>query len=91
MHVLQDGETPTIEMIKEDLKYNPAGQSFLEMHIEFTHNAPFYIEYLLKRLEDAERPWWRRALHTLQRLIRYERKTNIANTNSFSVLKQTAT
>ena len=55
MRLLDDGEVPTLDMIKGDLKHNPPGQGTLEMHIEFVYNAPFYLTFLLDRLDHAER------------------------------------
>ena len=56
MRMLEDNETPTIEMIKEDLKINPPGQGILHAQIDFLYNAPFYLRYLLDRLEKSEQP-----------------------------------
>ncbi|MDP3771885.1 MAG: hypothetical protein Q8Q94_00730 [bacterium] len=50
----------TLEMIKEDLKHNPPSQGIMNIHIDFTYNAPFYLTFLLDRLDHAERLAWRR-------------------------------
>ena len=58
METLEDGTPITLDMIRECIKKNPPGQGVLHMHIEEMFVAPFYIAYLLERLERAERRWW---------------------------------
>ena len=70
MRMLKDGETPTLEMIKDDLAQNPPGQDVMNIHIQFAYNAPSYIAYLLNRLERAERPLWHRALARISQIVR---------------------
>ncbi len=55
MPFLNDGEVPTMEMIHEDLLRNPPGQGALDAELDFMYNAPFYLTYLLDRLDHAER------------------------------------
>lgn len=55
MPFLEEGQTPTIEMIQEDLKLNPPGQGALDVEIDFAYNAPFYITFLLAELDHAKR------------------------------------
>ncbi len=49
------------------------------MEIGDAYNAPFFIAYLLERLEDAQRPWWRKAL---ARVGRWYRSHSAAATNA---------
>lgn len=55
MRILAARETPTIELIKADLGDNPPGTSYLEIHLEFSQNAPVYIAFLLDRLRRTEK------------------------------------
>ncbi len=54
MRFLEEGESPTIEMIEEDLQSNPPGQGILNLELSFGHNAPFYLRFLLDRLKQVE-------------------------------------
>ena len=54
MRFLEEGESPTIEMIEEDLEINPPGQGALNIQLSFAYNAPFYVRFLLDRLKQVE-------------------------------------
>jgi hypothetical protein len=51
-----NGEPITIERIRAHLARNEPGQGVLHMHIEEMYLAPFYIEWLLDRLAEAQQP-----------------------------------
>lgn len=70
MRFLKAGETPTIDMIRKDLGDNPPGTPIMSLHMEYAYNSTFYIPFLLKRLERAERPCWRKALDAIRELVR---------------------
>ncbi len=51
----------TLEMIKRDIEAN-AGKGAMGWDISFICNCPAYMRYLIDRLEQAERPCWKKAL-----------------------------
>ena len=63
----------TIERIKRELKASPPGSSLMnQMPMEFMWNCPFYIEYLLKKLEETERPWWQKTYMKIKKALSFK-------------------
>jgi len=51
-----DGDPITIEKIRASLARTEPGQGIWNMEIDDIYAAPFYLEWLLDRLEEATKP-----------------------------------
>lgn len=66
MRFLEEGEVPTMKMIRESLKQNPPGQGFMDIQLDFAYNVPYFLNHVLDRLKKAEARARRRAIRRKQ-------------------------